>query len=274
MTKSRMNKNDRKRQRRKDFSYGRDWQTTPQDQRSTYPKSSVAQRADAARRAQLAGIRTKPFFTKLPGPGAITNVDIDLRPGALNYVTQSTKATDMMRLMRDLVDAQMLSQLYGIGPTMIGIDFALEPSRPSLHREMKVGEILAYRCWRLEDGLLRSVYIRDVWYPHQIMQGRGIEDWSERGIHAWKDLNSAKFNEYVRGYLGISRDPWQAPRTANPAVIVTGKVHLWGDVVEHEHGYRAEYARIISLDWLYPDARLMGREQETLAHLRTRYGVS
>lgn len=275
MTKNRINKNDRKRQRRKDFSNGRDRQTPPQDQRSAYPKSRDALRADADRRAKIAGI--KPFPSIRPGAaffsGIDPSVDIDLSLGAVNTIqSPGLAANDMIRIMRDLMDAQMMRQL--IAPRhFVGMDVILDPPRPSLHREMKVGEILAYRCWRLQHGLLRSVYMRDEWNPGEIMIGRGIDDWSERGVHAWKDLNSRQFNEYVRGYLEIKSDPWRAPITPTPAVIVTGSVLLWGDVVEHEHGYRAEFAKINSIDWLYPDAMLMGRERETLAQLRTLYGV-
>lgn len=271
MTKNRINKNDRKRQRRKDPQHGRDRTTPPQDQRSTYPKSSLALRADADRRAKIAGIRTDLPKASWRAIGADPSVDIDLSPGAMNYVPGG-KTAAIMRMMQDLMDAQM-NQLMFVRPgfVYIGTDLAARP--PSLHREMKVGEILAYRCWRYEAPILRSVYLHDIWRPHKIMIGRDIEDWSERGVHAWKDLNSRQFNDYVRGYLEVSRDPWRAPITATPAVIVTGSVLLWGDVVEHEHGYRAEFAKINSIDWLYPDATLMGRERETLAQLRNLYGV-
>lgn len=276
MSRIRQNKNDRKRQRRKDFSHGRDWSTPPQDQRSSYPKSNLAQRADADRRAQIAGIRTKlptaTWRTIDPDP----SVDIDLRPGAINYVKNAQPSRvqtiqDMVRLM----EQKMLNQmLYGIGPASLLRDFGIE-RRPDLKREMKVGEILAYRCWKLIGNQLRSVYMHDDWNPGQIMIGRGIDDWSERGIHAWKDLNSKKFNDYVRGYLSVENDPWRIScERSHSTIIVTGTVLLWGDVVEHEHGYRAEYAKINSIDWLYPDASLMGRERETLASLRRLYGVT
>lgn len=275
MSKNRQNRHDRKRQHRKDFSNGRDRTTPPQDQRSAYPKSRDALRADADRRAQIAGI--KPFPSIRPGAAFFSridpSIDIDLSPGAINTIqSPGLAANDMIRIMRELMDAQMMRQLI-VPRHLIGIDFSLEPSRPDLHREMKVGEILAYRCWRLQHGLLRSVYMQDNWMPNEIMIGRGIDDWSERGVHAWKDLNSRQFNDYVRGYLEIKSDSYLAPRTPNPVVIVTGSVLLWGDVVEHEHGYRAEFAKINSIDWLYPNAMLMGRERETLAQLRNLYGV-
>lgn len=277
MNKNHQNKNDRKRQRRKDFSHGRDRTATPQDQRSTYPKSSLALRADADRRAQIAGIRTNLPTASWRTINAIDpGIDIDLRPGAINAIPSPSITADMIRMMRDIMDQQMLTKMiYGVGPSMLGLDLGIE-RRPDLHREMKIGEILAYRCWRYDAPLLRSVYMHDVWRPNQIIEAREIEDWSERGVHAWKDLNSKKFNDYVRGYLSTQRDPWRMLRHEHepPTIIVTGTVLLWGDVVEHEHGYRAEFAKINSIDWLYPDATLMGRERETLAQLRQLYDVS
>jgi len=43
-----------------------------------------------------------------------------------------------------------------------------------------------------------------------------------------------------------------------------GTVHLWGEVVEHERGYRASHAAVRSIDEAYG---------VDLADLRNRYGV-
>lgn len=158
-----------------------------------------------------------------------------------------------------------------------------EKPKPALKRDgMVAGEIIGYRCWRVEKGMLRSVYQNDVWAPRQILEGREIGDWDQRGIHAWKDGGSTEYHNYIRGYLNRDSDPFRRlfyfgqpdkePSDPRPA-MVTGTVFLWGDVVEHERGWRAEYARARSLDWLYPDASMMGREQEALDNLRRRYAV-
>lgn len=50
--------------------------------------------------------------------------------------------------------------------------------------------------------------------------------------------------------------------------LVWGKVALWGDVVEHELGYRAEHAKLLSLeDTFKPSAKI------NLEELRHRYHV-
>jgi len=163
----------------------------------------------------------------------------------------------------------------------VGMDEATV--KPPLKREGVVaGEIIGYRCWRVEKGHLRSVYQPDVWKAGEILEGRELGDWDQRGIHAWKDPASKHYHDYIRAYLNDQSDPmWRVFMFGNspdrkddprPA-MVTGTVFLWGDVVEHERGYRAEYARIRSLDWLYPDATMMGREQQALNELRERYGL-
>lgn len=152
--------------------------------------------------------------------------------------------------------------------------------KPSLKRDSVIaGEIVGYRCWRVEGGFLKSVYQDDVWVPGQIIEGRGLEDWDQRGVHAWKDPGSKEYHEYIRAYLNLSSDPFLAfhyygtKRELRPA-MATGTIFMWGDVVEHERGYRAEYARVRSLDWLYPDQSMMGRESDILDVLRRRYALT
>lgn len=159
-----------------------------------------------------------------------------------------------------------------------------ERVKPALKRDgMVAGEIIGYRCWRIENGLLRSVYQSDVWKPGEILEGRELGDWDSRGIHAWKDGGSKHYHDYIRSYLNRENDPFTRyfmwgrdtdEKVESKPAMVTGTVFLWGDVVEHERGYRAEYARVRSLDWLYPDETMMGREQQALEELRRRYAVT
>lgn len=154
--------------------------------------------------------------------------------------------------------------------------FESEAPKPPLMREMAAGEIVGYRCWRVERQRLVSVYQTDVWQPGERLEGRELDDWDSRGIHAWKSAGSREYHDYIRSYLNMDDSPFSAiihgRRDGRPA-MVTGTVWLWGDVVEHERGYRAEFAKVRSLDWLYPDASMMGREQQTLDQLRQLYSV-
>jgi hypothetical protein len=115
---------------------------------------------------------------------------------------------------------------------------------------IRAGEIKAYRAWRIgSDGLLHSMYMEDfIWTPHQIEK---TDLHYREGFHAYKTLERVKM-EY--GGTGV----------------VFGEVALWGEVIEHEWGYRAQYAKIIRImeikgEWSFLALRKM--------KLRARYGV-
>lgn len=175
------------------------------------------------------------------------------------------------------------SMISGRSPVFMGVDWATEDKPPLKREGIIAGEIIGYRCWRVDRGLLRSVYQKDVWHPNRPLEGRELGDWDSRGIHAWKDRGSKHYHDYVRGYLNRDSDPFtryflfgggsDSETGVDRPAMITGTVFLWGDVVEHERGWRAEYARVRSLDWLYPDELMMGREQQALDDLRAKYGV-
>lgn len=108
------------------------------------------------------------------------------------------------------------------------------------------GEVLAWRCWRLQSGLLKSAFHETIWAPSEPMQGAI----STYGVHAWKTLSSTL-------QYGLSKE----------RPVFVGQVELWGEIIEHEHGYRAEYAAIKTLDGC------LGGNEETLFSLRKRYKV-
>ncbi len=122
------------------------------------------------------------------------------------------------------------------------------------HSGIRVGEIIGYRAWRVvSPGLfrrsgdrLRSVYVTDyVWEPNKPASG----DVRTHGIYSFRDL--------VR-----SREEYGYPVASGP--LLFGRVKIWGEVVEHEDGYRSQFARIISLDYGDP---------ELLEKFRVIYGV-
>lgn len=100
---------------------------------------------------------------------------------------------------------------------------------PKLEHEVKAGEILAWRAFAYEDGFLTSTYkTMYSWPADRPLQAHKIsEHWGE-GIHAWKTKYEAEY------YAG---DHW-----------IVGSVLLWGEVVEFDHGYHAEFARLHSIE--------------------------
>ena len=113
---------------------------------------------------------------------------------------------------------------------------------------LTVGEITAWRTWRVRDGYLVSPVVVVYWAPREAMQGDVIEN----GVYAFKRKTDA-LNEYT-------------VRCGEVAVL--GQVALWGEVVEHEHGYRAEFGKPLTLDAIYPETPENIKQLEAL---RVRY---
>ena len=74
-----------------------------------------------------------------------------------------------------------------------------------------------------------------VWHPDEPATG----DVRVHGIYSFRDVIRSK-QEY--GYdLGVDEP------------LLFGKVKIWGEIVEHEEGYRSQFAKIVSLDYGNPE---------------------
>ncbi|HXJ66864.1 MAG TPA: hypothetical protein VNN79_24165 [Actinomycetota bacterium] len=96
---------------------------------------------------------------------------------------------------------------------------------------VRLGEITAWRLWWVDGHghRLRSVVRDEPWLPGVPMTGDPKPD-NRAGVYAFREPADA----YCE--LSITETP-----------LVLGTVKLWGRYVEHERGYRAEFARITSL---------------------------
>lgn len=99
------------------------------------------------------------------------------------------------------------------------------------------------------NGFLTSTATPKVWLPGEPMTG-DTRPPLQTGVYAFKSLASA-----IEHSLGLPNH-------------VFGEVSLWGEIIEHEKGYRAEFAAIKSLDGI------MSGDKEALEELRKFYGVS
>jgi len=96
---------------------------------------------------------------------------------------------------------------------------------------IKVGEIVAYRIWHIRNNRLCSIAVPCVWEP--VMScGTGDID-SVGGLFSFK-----RYGDAVNVGQCIA-----------PGAV--GTIHIWGEVIEHQIGYRSEHARIIRLDKIY-----------------------
>lgn len=118
---------------------------------------------------------------------------------------------------------------------------------------IRVGEFEGWRAWHLQRGFLQSVYKNTLWIPGKEVSGR--PDKPSEGVHAWKTLELCL--EY-----GLSQS----------SVTVVGRVKLWGIVVEHEHGYRAEHVKITHFDYVLAEDPSFP-EDLMLEKLRRRYAL-
>jgi hypothetical protein len=114
------------------------------------------------------------------------------------------------------------------------------------------GEIEAYRCWNLVNGYLVS-FNGMVWVPGEPAKGLGVDIGNSSGIYSFLHLDDA-IKEY-----GNATD-----------TVIIGRIKLWGTIVEHGKGFRAEYAKVLEL----VDYRLryaVGPHPEILDRVRQRY---
>jgi hypothetical protein len=119
--------------------------------------------------------------------------------------------------------------------------------------------VVGHRVWRYRLAPLRlysfclgdtAVWPADEPYQSDKEPNEGCAN-MQHGIHAFRTLEGLRgYFRDLRGqlkYRDISGDglPWHG--------IVRGTVRLWGVCIDHEHGYRAQYARPISFDEIYGD---------------------
>ena len=109
---------------------------------------------------------------------------------------------------------------------MMGFGGALYPGLKIKHEGIRVGEIEAWRIWRLVDGKLYSMTTDYEW-----LDGVAHGDIAQLGVYCWKNENDAL--QYASEVGGERK--------------VIGTIAIWGEIVEHEYMYRAEHARIVGI---------------------------
>lgn len=113
---------------------------------------------------------------------------------------------------------------------------------------------------------LRSLTAETIWLPGEPMEASEVTDHgvAANGVHVFKDKVAAL--REMTAYLNQRHD----------CSYALGSVLLWGDVVEHERGYRAERAKILSIDDVVWEGKPPWAEEtkRALAFLRERYGVA
>ena len=121
---------------------------------------------------------------------------------------------------------------------------------------IRAGEIIGWRFWKLCNGLLHSVIVPYTWHPGVFERSSSKQGgFKNPGYHAYRDKEQAEREALMYGC-------WL------PAVI--GSVAMWGEVIEHEHGWRSEYAAVRSLIKITGE-RDFSSKQRLLQGLREKY---
>lgn len=161
-----------------------------------------------------------------------------------------------------------------------------EPPKPPTvpYAGIRTGELIGYRLWWLLPQGISSLAHKRIWEPGETVEGNLDETvnifgtiWG--GTYAFHDPSSLD-REASEGLAAI-RD-WQRLQQSNPWMImsspfrwegsseaiglVTGTIKMWGEVVEHERGYRAQFAKLNRLDAIYGEGDINA--------LRAKYGVA
>lgn len=143
----------------------------------------------------------------------------------------------------------------GATGTFIPISTKHYPTTP--HEGIHLGEIAAFRCWALNDGILTSTFMNTfMWGPGDVMIGKPQDGF---GIHCWKNLSGAL--TYANDFRGQP--------------IVFGRILIWGEICEHGDGYRAEFAKIIGIDGVrnYQERWHLFKGTSVLEQLQKTYGL-
>ena len=136
-------------------------------------------------------------------------------------------------------------------------------------------------CQKPKPSLLMSPHDCRGWKPGEVeIDGRPwitVSMKSHNGIYAAKDMRHLEAS--VMGEMAkdcLRRKWWGSLREYDPRAVVFGHVSMWGTVIEHERGYRAERARVYSLDKITwgPEFTTLRDDGPDLEILRLMYGVA
>lgn len=195
-----------------------------------------------------------------PGPGKggayITRNTVTLPA----HMVKGLTATQQIALAKAVYAQQKAQALAGAPITSLYPGPIVSPIelKPIEHGGMKLGEIIGYRVWRIVDGgYLKSCSAETVWAPGETIEGDIGNDGHGLGVHAWKSKS------LMLQYGGYHKDR-----------CAIGSIRMWGEIVEHDRGYRSQYASILSIDDVIASGFPVNTCADALVYIRQKYGLS
>ncbi len=130
--------------------------------------------------------------------------------------------------------------------------------------ETNLGLLVGHRMWQYKQDTLRSIYRDSFWLPKKI---------EEKKCYV-KHTEGYLFCRYTEQSFGCGLYAMKNPITSvnhgimlSYEVVILGSVYLWGQIEEHQFGYRAQYAYPRSFD----KALFVASPEPILAELREKY---
>src|SRR5271165_6948379 len=104
--------------------------------------------------------------------------------------------------------------------------------------------IVAYRLWYFYDEKLHSAFVYNLaWKSGEAIKSE-VNGYTQ-GIHAWKAFPDALlYGNYCDSTKWKKSTIPVYPMNLHGTSFINiyGEVYLWGQIIEHEKGYRAEFA--------------------------------
>lgn len=141
--------------------------------------------------------------------------------------------------------------------------FITYPKPPAIpYAGVRAGEIIGYRLWYILDNhALCSLAHHFIWEPGAVIEGNideRVDSWLPfssypimGGVYSYSSPESI-FKEMYMSNIRSARFPQAISFTGINWLtnfgVAYGTIKCWGEVVEHERGYRAQYARLHTID--------------------------
>jgi hypothetical protein len=137
------------------------------------------------------------------------------------------------------------------------IDAILAATKPPAvpYAGIRTGEIIGHRAWWVMDGALSSLAHRRIWQVDETVCGNleepvgGMFDRIWGGVYAF--FTQEQIHEEMSENKHAENFPWVGGLRFEPVIIqglAIGTVKMWGEVIEHETGWRSQFAKLHSID--------------------------
>lgn len=167
---------------------------------------------------------------------------------------------DMLKAKQQMMHQMQVYQQLAMMGNLFAPSQAAKPKPPIAHGGIKLGELIGHRIWVVNThGYIKSAYKDTIWAPGEAMTGDIGKDGHAHGVHAWK--TKSLMLQYGGEY-------------ATQHVCAVGSVRLWGEVVEHERGYRAQYGAVAGFEDVIGQGVNVENKPRVLEHLRKLYQPS